>query len=100
MENPAYNRVDINGNYAIVKVGYDFALGEIKCGKEEGAQPYLSTLAVYQNPIGLINDFIHRGIRTAIWLTKVTDAKSLLAESNRLAELCQKAFDQLNNTEE
>ncbi|WP_189645223.1 DUF5405 family protein, partial [Pectobacterium aquaticum] len=53
MENPAYNRVDINGNYAIAKVGYDFALGEIKCGKEDGDQPYLSTLAVYQNPVSL-----------------------------------------------
>ncbi|MFE8048622.1 DUF5405 family protein [Brenneria goodwinii] len=100
MENPAYNRVDINGNYAIVKVGYDFALGEIKCRKEDGNQPYLSTLAVYQNPIGLINDFIHRGISRAIWQNKVTDSKNLLVESNRLAELCQKAFDQLNNTEE
>lgn len=100
MENPAYNRVDINGNYAIVKVGYDFALGEIKCGKEDGEQPYLSTLAVYQTPMKLINDFIHRGVSTAIWQDKVTDAKSLLTESKRLADLCQKAFDQLNNSAE
>ncbi|MEQ9942408.1 DUF5405 family protein [Pectobacterium aroidearum] len=97
MENPAYNRVDINGNYAIAKIGYDFALGEIKCGKEDGDQPYLSTLAVYQNPVSLINDFVHRAIATEIWRGNVTDAKKLLAESKRFAALCQSAFDQLNN---
>lgn len=100
MENPAYNRVDINGNYAIAKVGYDFALGEIKCGKEDGDQPYLSTLAVYQSPIKLINDFIHRSVNDGIWRGNITDAKTLLAESQRFADMCQHAFDQLNKETE
>lgn len=97
MENPNYNRVDINGNYAIAKVGYDFGLGEIKCGKEDGDQPYLSTLAVYQNPVSLINDFMHRAISVEIWRGNVTDSKKLLTESKRFAALCQSAFGQFNN---
>lgn len=100
MENPAYNRVDINGNYAIAKIGYDFALGEVKCDKEDGAQPYLSTLAVYQTPIKLINDFIHRSISTEIWRGNITDSKTLLAASQRFADMCQHAFDQLNQDTE
>ncbi len=100
MDNPAYNRVDINSNYAIAKIGYDFALGEVKCEKEDGAQPYLSTMAVYQSPIKLINDFIHRSISTEIWRGNITDTQTLLAESQRFADMCQCAFDQLNNTKE
>lgn len=97
MDNPAYNRVDINGNYAIAKIGYDVALGEVKCGKEAGDQPYLSTLAVYQNPISLLNDFVHRSVSVEIRRGNIADRKTLLAESQRFADMCQRALDQLNN---
>ncbi|ACZ75626.1 DUF5405 family protein [Dickeya fangzhongdai] len=97
-QNPAYNRVDINGRYAIAKVGYDFALGEVQCDNRDGAQPYLSTLAVYQTPITLVNDFVHRSLCAEIRRGTVTDITTMLTEAERLSLLCLNAFEQLENT--
>lgn len=80
-------RLDIDGRYAITRYKDDYVLNAITPG--ENGEPGLAVLAIYQTRVELVSDLINFATRRA----GLADIPALLAETQRLAGLCQRAFN-------
>jgi len=80
-------RQDIDGRYAITRYKDDYVLYTMCPGDNGG--PRLAVLAIYQTRVELVSDLINHATRRA----GLMDIPALIAEMQRLAELCQRAFN-------
>ncbi|MEA9389541.1 DUF5405 family protein [Acerihabitans sp. TG2] len=80
-------RLEIDGRYAITRFKDDYVLHHITLGL--AGEPRLTVLALYQTPVELISDLVNHATRRA----GLADIPALIAEMQRLAELCQRAFN-------
>ncbi|WP_413722738.1 DUF5405 family protein [Sodalis sp. RH24] len=79
-------RLDIDDRYAITRYKDDYVLNAITSG--EHGEPRLAVLAIYQTRVELVSDLLNHATRRA----GLADIPALIAETQRLAELCQRAF--------
>ncbi|MCC3704143.1 DUF5405 family protein [Rouxiella badensis] len=88
-------KIAITDAYFVVLNKGDFVLAQKVINKEDGSE-YLSTYAVYQNLVSLLNDFVHRSVSALIYTKQITTAKDFTATLSRLGGLCESVMDKLN----
>jgi len=88
-------KLAITDAYVVVLKKGNFILAQKTISKESGKE-YLSTYAVYQNLVSLLNDFVHRSVSALIYTKQITTAKDLTSALSRLGGLCESVMDKLN----
>jgi hypothetical protein len=90
--------VHLNERYSVIIKSSNFIFSERTINKVTGELCF-SIVAVYQDLLSLINDFMHHSIAQDIYLIRVSDVEGMKSGVSQLFELCQRALSHLIITE-